>query len=156
MSKMFSDLKRWPQTMKSFIFPILIYFLAFLPGVCHTPSCRSRWIYEHDFWHDDGSWVCDADFCKIGVIGQGQGQKSTKICLFWAYFGHRGHVWDYSGPGRVRWGTIGSMPTYFGTLPKVRERQEASSRQVSSCWQVASVAGKVPYLKKVPRRSIAR
>ena len=34
---------------------IIIYFLAFLPGVCHTPSCRSQWTYGHYFWHDDGS-----------------------------------------------------------------------------------------------------
>ncbi len=54
---------------------------------------------------------------------KGQGQISMKICLFQADFGHRGCVWDYSGPGRVRWGTIGSMPTNFGNLPKVVERQ---------------------------------
>ena len=65
-------------------------------------------------------------------------------------------MWDYSGPGRVRWGTIGSMPTNFGNLPNVREPQEASSRQVPRCWQVASVAGKVPNFKKDPDRSIAR
>ncbi len=34
-----------------------------------------------------------------------------KICLFCATFGPRGYVWDYSWPGRVMWGTIGSMPT---------------------------------------------
>ena len=98
-------------------------------------------------------------FAKSGSWVKGQGKKSTKICLFWAYFGHRGHVWDYSGPGRVRWGTIGSMPTKFGNLPKVRELQEASPRQVSRCWQVASSAGKVPKLVKVPEskhRAIAR
>ncbi len=75
---------------------------------------------------------------------KGQGRKSTKICLFWADFGHRGYVWGYSGPGRVRWGTYGSMPTNFGKLPKVIERREASCRWVSKYWQVASVAGKVP------------
>ncbi len=79
-----------------------------------------------------------------------------KICLFWADFGHRGFVWDYSGPGRVRWGTIGSMPTNFGNEPKVVERQGASSRKVPQCWQVAIEAGKVPNLEKVTGRSIAR
>ncbi len=29
---------------------ILLYFLAFLPSVCHTPSCHSRWTYGLDFW----------------------------------------------------------------------------------------------------------
>ncbi len=52
---------------------------------------------------------------------KGQGQISMKICLFWADFGHRGYVWGFSGPGRVRWGTIGSMPTKSGNLPKVVE-----------------------------------
>ncbi len=82
-----------------------------------------------------------------------------KICLFWANFSHRGYVWDYSEPVRVRWGTIGSLPTNFGNLPKVRKRQEASYRWVSQYWQVASVAGKVPKLVKVPEpkhRAIAR
>ncbi len=73
-----------------------------------------------------------------------------KTCLFWAVFGHRGHMWDYSEPRGVRWGTIGSMPTNFGNLPKVRKRQEAFSRWVSQYWQVASVAGKVPKLVKDP------
>ncbi len=59
-------------------------------------------------------------FAKSGAKVKGQGQKSTKIFFFWAYFGHMGYVWDYSEPGRVRWGTIGSMPTNFGNLPKVR------------------------------------
>ena len=52
-------------------------------------------------------------------------------------------MWDYSGPGRVRWDTIGSMPTNFGSLPKVVERQGAPSGKVPQCWQVASVSGKV-------------
>ncbi len=68
-------------------------------------------------------------------------------------------MWDYSEPKRVRWGTVGSMPTNFGNLPKVRERQEASFIWVSQYWQVASVAGKVPKLVKVPEpkhRAIAR
>ena len=38
------------------------------------------------------------------------------------------------------------MPTNFGSLPNVVERQGASSRKVSQCWQVARVAGKVPNL----------
>ncbi len=82
-----------------------------------------------------------------------------KICLLQAVFSHMGYMWDYSEPGRVRWGTIGSMPTNFGNLPKVRKRQEASSRWVSQYWQVASVAGKVPKLVKVQEpkhRAIAR
>ncbi len=53
-------------------------------------------------------------------------------------------MWAYSGPGRVRWSTIGSMPTNFGMLPKLVERQGASSRKVSQYWQVASVAGRLP------------
>ena len=57
-------------------------------------------------------------------------------------------MWDYSGPGRVWWGTIGSMPTNFGNLPKVVERQGASCRKVSQYWQVASVAGRLPNMKK--------
>ncbi len=65
-------------------------------------------------------------------------------------------MWDDSGPGRVRWGTIGSMPINFGNLPKVVERQGTPSRKVSQYWHVASVAGKVPNLEKVPVRSIAR
>ena len=32
-------------------------------------------------------------------------------------------MWDYSKPGRVRWVTIGSMPTNLGNLPIVVERQ---------------------------------
>ena len=48
------------------------------------------------------------------------------------------------------------MPTNFGSLPNVVERQGASSRKVSQCWQVATVAGKVPNLEKVPGGSIAR
>ncbi len=82
-----------------------------------------------------------------------------KICLFWADFSHRGYVWDYSEPGRVRWGTIGSMPSNFGNLPKVGERQGASSRKVFQYWPFSSVAGKVPNLKKRPspkHRAIAR
>ncbi len=67
-------------------------------------------------------------FGKSGSKVKGQGQKSLKICLFGADYGHRGYMWDYLGPGRVRWGTFGSMPTNFGNLPKVRERWEASSR----------------------------
>ncbi len=63
-----------------------------------------------------------------------------KICLLWAVFDHRGYMWYYSEPRRVRLGTIGSMPTNFGNLPKVRKRQEASSRWVSQYWQVASVS----------------
>ncbi len=59
-------------------------------------------------------------------------------------------MWDYSGPGRVRWGTIGSISTNFGNLPKGLERQGAPSGKVSQCWQVASVTGKVPNLKKSP------
>ena len=98
-------------------------------------------------------------FGKLGSQVKGQGQKSIKICLFCAVFGHRGSMWGYSEPKRVRWGTIGSMLTNFGNLPKVRERQEASSRWVSQYWQVASVAGKVPKLVKFPEpkhRAIAR
>ena len=53
-------------------------------------------------------------------------------------------------------GTIGSMPTNFGNLPKVVERQGAPSGKGSHYWQVASLAGKVPNLKKVAVRSIAR
>ena len=103
--------------------------------------------------------------CSLPIFGflrskvKGQGQISMKICLFWAVFGHRGYMWGYSEPKRVRWGTIGSMPTNFDNLPKVRERQEASSRWVSKYWQVASVAGKVPQLVLVPEpkhRAIAR
>ncbi len=65
-------------------------------------------------------------------------------------------MWDYLGPGKVRCGTIGSMPTNFGNLQKVVERQGAPSGKVSQCWQVASAAGKAANLKKVPVRSIAR
>ena len=57
-------------------------------------------------------------------------------------------MWDYSRPGRVGWGTIGSMPANFGNMPKVRERQETSSRKASQYWQVARVAGKVPNVEK--------
>ena len=79
-----------------------------------------------------------------------------KICLFSADFGHRGCVWDYSGPGRVRWGTIGSMPTNFGNLPKVVERQGTPSGKVSQYWQVASAAGKVPNLEKKSQSEASR
>ena len=41
------------------------------------------------------------------------------------------------------------MPTNFGNLPKDVERQGASSTKVSQYWQDASMAGKVPNLKKV-------
>ncbi len=100
-----------------------------------------------------GMWVCLGDhpliFDKSGSKVKGQGQKSIKICLFRADFGHRGYVWDYLGPGRVQWGTFGSMPTNLGNLPKVRERWGASSSQVSQYWQVASIAGKVSKCVKV-------
>ena len=96
----------------------------------------------------DVFWWPLANFWKIRV--KGQGQKSIKICLFWADFGHRGHVSDYSGPGRVRSGTFGSVPINFGKLPRVRDRREASFRWVPQYWQVASVAGMVPKLVKVP------
>ncbi len=89
-------------------------------------------------------------FGKLRSKVKGKGQISMKICLFWAVFGHKGYMWDYSEPRKVRWGTIGSMPTNFGSLPKVTERQEASSIWVSQYWQVASEAGRVPKLVKVP------
>ncbi len=63
---------------------IYIYFLAFLPsfllGVCHTPSCRSRWTYGHDLISEtlsqttvtanvlvaDGECVnCQRHFCEF-------------------------------------------------------------------------------------------
>ncbi len=137
--------------LASYIFPS---FPSVRLCVRHRLSCRSRWTYRHDFWHDDGSWVWHADFCKIWVIGQRSRSKIHENMPFLGLFWSQGHVWYYSGPGRVKWGTIGSMPTNFGNLPKVRERQEVSSRQVSRCWQVASVAGKVPNLKKVPGREV--
>ena len=76
-----------------------------------------------------GMWMCHGGrpliFGKWGSkVKVGNPQKYA----FRADFGHRGYVWDYSGPGRVRWGTFGTMPTNFGNLPKVIERREASSR----------------------------
>ncbi len=42
-------------------------------------------------------------FDKSGSKVKGLGKKSMKkMCLFWADFGHRGYVWDYSEPGRVK------------------------------------------------------
>ncbi len=35
---------------------ILIYFLAFLPGVCHTPSCHSRWTNLLDWLVSPPHW----------------------------------------------------------------------------------------------------
>ncbi len=52
------------------------------------------------------------------------------------------------------WGTFGSVPTIFGTLPNVVGGQGTSPRKAFEYWQVAIVAGKVPNLEKVPDRSI--
>ncbi len=49
----------------------------------------------------------------------------------------------------IRWGTFGSVPTIFGILPNVVERQGASSRTIREYLQGASVAGKVPNLENV-------
>ncbi len=102
----------------------------------------------------------EANLTLFGTLrSKVKGQISIKICLLWAVFGHRGYMWDYSEPRSVRWGTIGSMPTNFGNLPKVRERQEGPSRWVCQYWQVASEAGKVPKVVKVPEpmhRAIAQ
>ncbi len=101
-----------------------------------------------------GMWVCLGGrmliFEKSRSKVKGQGRKSTKICLFWAIFGHRSWVCVRSGPGRVRWGTFGSVPTKFGIVPNIIGHQGASSRKVSQCWQVANVAGMVPKMLKVP------
>ncbi len=54
---------------------------------------------------------------------------------------------------------MGNLPTNFGNLPKVRERQEGPSRWVCQYWQVAREAGKVPKVVKVPEpmhRAIAQ
>ena len=79
---------------------------SFLPCVTHPPAAANgpRGLI---FWHVDGTYVWLDSFWSIGV----KGQKSMKICHFRADFGHTGYVWDYLGPGRVRWGTIGSMPS---------------------------------------------
>ncbi len=45
---------------------------------------------------------------------------------------------------RGRWGTFGSVPTNFGSLPNVEGQQGVSSRTTWEYWQGASVAGKVP------------
>ena len=45
-------------------------------------------------------------------------------------------------------GTIGSVPTVFGSLPNVAEKQGSSCRRLGHYWQVASMAGKVPNVKK--------
>ncbi len=63
-----------------YIFPSFPSFRAFLPSVSLRLSCSSRWTYGHDFWCVGVSWWPLADFCQIKV--KGQGQKSTKNCLF--------------------------------------------------------------------------
>ena len=74
----------------------------------------------------------------------GQGHKYGKICLFWAISLHWRAAWVRLGLGRVRWGTFGSLPTFFGMLPKAIEQYGMPYRMVSSCWQVANVIGNVP------------
>ena len=43
------------------------------------------------------------------------------------------------------WGTIGSVPTFFGMLPKGIEQNEMPYGIVTECWQGANVIGKVPF-----------
>ena len=42
------------------------------------------------------------------------------------------------------WGTIGTMPTFFGMVPKAIEQHDMPYRIVSECWPGANVIGKVP------------
>ncbi len=110
---------------------------------------------------DLGAWISECGSnSRLTLLFFGKLRPKVKVKYPWKHafsgpISHRGYVWDYSEPGRVRWGTIGSMPTNFGNLSKVAERQGDSSRKVFQFWQVASVAGNVPNLKKVPVQSIA-
>ena len=58
-------------------------------------------------------------------------------------------IQDWRGSGEV---LFASLPTNFGSLPNVVERQGAPSRKVSQYWQVARVAGKMPNLPNVVER----
>ncbi len=58
-------------------------------------------------------------------------------------------IQDWRGSGEV---LFASLPTNFGSLPNVVERQGAPSRKVSQYWKVASVAGKMPNLPYVVER----
>ncbi len=73
-----------------------------------------------------------------------------KTCLFGANFGHRVYVCVRSGPRRVRWGTFGSVPTVFGSLPNVVKQRSTSFRKVSYYWQCVILNGMVPTLVQVP------
>ena len=42
------------------------------------------------------------------------------------------------------WGTIGSVPTFLGMVPKAIEQHKMHHRIVSKCWLDANVIGKVP------------
>ncbi len=89
---------------------------------------------------------------------KGQGQKSTKKWFLQRLLVTGARFWSIQDQS-VRWGTVGSMPTNFGNLPNVVERQGVPCRKVSQYWQIARVAGKVRNFSKVPgpkHRAIAR
>ena len=95
----------------------VIYFLAFLPSVTRSPAAADGPTgLNFSMWVDleANSMIFGKLRSKVKV----QVQISTEICPFWAIFGHRGYMWDYSEPGRVRWGIIGSMPTNLGNFGK--------------------------------------
>ena len=77
---------------------ILIYFLAFRLWITAFPAVANGSI-GMIFGRMMGPGYGMLIFGKSGSKVKGQGQISTKICLLWADFGHRGCVWGYSGPG---------------------------------------------------------
>ncbi len=65
-------------------------------------------------------------FYKSRSKVKGQGQKSGKI-VFFQQFLATGSVF---ASGRLRFGTIGGMPSFLGTLPKTIERQSMHFRLI--------------------------
>ena len=122
---------------------ILIYFLGIHPLVS-LDLCASFPVCL-----DGSSLIFYISRSKV----KGQGKMGMKMYLF----GHKGYVCVRSGPGRVRWGTFGSVPTISGSLPNVVKQRGALLKNVSHYWQCAILAGKVPRqgLVKVPILDIA-
>ncbi len=83
------------------------------------------------------------------MVNQGQGskfkvKKVKKNVSFKAISVDRRSAWVRLGPGRVRPGTIGRLPTFFGRWPKAIEQQRTPHMLVLYSCQVASVIGSLP------------
>ncbi len=95
-------------------------------------------------------------FGQSGSKVKGQGPKSMKRCLSRPLLvtgAMCGTIQDQGGSGGV---LLAACQLILATCKKAVERQGVPSTRVSQYWQVASVAGKLPKLKKVPVRSITR